>query len=122
MRKVIGGLLIAAGLVGGGQVQAQWRGQDIQRQVAITVLLAADWAQTRQIARNPQRWEELNPLLGSHPSEVRVRNYFLAVAAASAMLTVALPEEWRESAQLGQVKLEGLTVLRNRQIGLRFSF
>lgn len=45
---------------------------------ATTAAVAIDWLQTRQIAKNPDRWYETNPLLGRHPSVGRVNSHFLS--------------------------------------------
>lgn len=49
--------------------------------VAAAVLHTADWLQTRQIARSPDRWAENNAPLGRHPSIGRVNNYFALTGA-----------------------------------------
>ena len=35
-----------------------------------------DWAQTRTAMRQPHRFQEMNPLLGSHPSTGRIDKHF----------------------------------------------
>lgn len=50
--------------------------------IAALIVLCLDWLQTLQIARNPVRWFETNPVLGRHPSERRVHAWFGFVLAA----------------------------------------
>lgn len=50
--------------------------------ILLAVLLAIDWAQTLTIARTPQKWHEINPLLGPHPSVPRVHAWFVLVFCA----------------------------------------
>lgn len=42
----------------------------------LAVLLVIDWRQTLVIARNPEKWHEVNPILGEHPSPARVHCWF----------------------------------------------
>lgn len=59
----------------------------------VLVLLAADWRQTIVIIRNPDRWREINPLLGEHPGAGRANIYFascfIAVVAGAYFLPTA---------------------------------
>jgi len=54
-----------------------------------------DWRQTVQIARNPDRYWERNPLLGEHPSEQRVNLHFLVGAILHPIVTEILPSKYR---------------------------
>lgn len=49
---------------------------------AAALLHTADYLQTRQIAKNPDRWHETNPALGLHPSVGRVNSYFAITGIA----------------------------------------
>jgi len=88
-------------------------------ETAYLSLLAADYLQTRWIADNSY---ELNPILGRHPSQAKVRNYFLGVAAGSLAVLEVLPSDKRRVALICMVGLEGATVARNLRIGVRFKF
>ena len=49
----------------------------------LVVFLIVDWSQTRYIAKNPDKFYEMNPLLGKHPSVLRVNlHFFLALLLA----------------------------------------
>ncbi len=41
-----------------------------------TGVLLLDWGETLNIARNPERLSEINPILGKHPSLAKVNWYF----------------------------------------------
>ena len=48
----------------------------LEKELAYSALHLIDWAQTRQIAAQPDKWLELNPLLGQHPSRAKVNIIF----------------------------------------------
>lgn len=52
-------------------------------ELTYAALYAADWWQTIQIAKNPERYGERNPVLGEHPSVEKVNLYFAASALAT---------------------------------------
>jgi hypothetical protein len=105
-----------------GSAQAQWRDEDTVRQVAITALLFVDYKQSSITTSCTEKCWELNPLLGDHPSPVRLRNYFLTMAVSSAILAYELPPKWRTRFQYGTLTLESVVVLRNQQLGFKFRF
>jgi hypothetical protein len=65
---------------------------------------------------------ETNPLLGSNPSDARIRNYFLAAGLAHIGITYLLPKEYRPYWQWGTLILELGYVAHNHQIGLKVDF
>lgn len=72
-----------------------------------------DYGQTMHIARNPEDWRELNPILGEHPSTTAVRNYFIVGTATKILVAAILPSKWRK-AWLGGITLgTGFMVIRN---------
>lgn len=95
---------------------------DWGRQWAYTVLHSVDWHQTRQIAGNPQRYRETNPLLGDHPSLGRVNRYFALTLATHWAIAYALPDPARRYFQNGTIALELVVIQRNASIGLSYRF
>ena len=61
---------------------------------AFAAMLLVDYGQTRDIRNHPDRYET-NRLLGPHPSDVRIRNYFLTAAVVHPVVTHLLPEQYR---------------------------
>ena len=61
--------------------------------LALNILLFIDWRQTITIAKNPDKFQEYNPILGKHPSEDKVDNYFLIVSIL-AMLGLVFLSHW----------------------------
>lgn len=99
-----------------------WRTEDTQCEIAYQVVAAMDWAQTRNIARNPGRWEEQNPVLGKHPSVGEVDAYFAVMGVLHYAVSEALPVEYRSAWQYVSIILESRSVVNNYSIGLSMRF
>lgn len=84
-------------------------------------LMFMDYKQTLDIKNHPG-YSEINPLLGAHPSDARVRNYFIGATVAYGAVSYLLPPEYRSAFQWGAIGLETAVVLHNHGIGLRMTF
>lgn len=82
------------------------------------VLLVIDWRQTLTIARNPERWYETNPILGRHPSVLRVNVWFAIVLTAGLCAMALLPTFCLLIVAVGAV-VEGYFVFNNFRLGIR---
>lgn len=91
-------------------------------QAAANTLMLLDWAQTRNIARNPERWYETNPLLGNHPSAAEVDVYFLASLITINGVGTALPKRWSRHWFQAFAFHQALHVLSNQQLGISVRF
>lgn len=104
-----------------------WSTSEIAKEAVTVGLLAIDAGQTRDIGPICQRNEgcqvyERNPLLGKHPSDARIRNYFAGVIAAHIMITHWIPQRHRALWQNATMMLEvGITV-QNANLGLRINY
>ena len=100
-------------------------------EVAWQVIHVVDWGQTLDIAANPDRYHEINPIIGRHPSRGRVNLYMGASAILHPVVTWLLPEKaevfgfefnprwvWLG----GTIATSGACVINNNSIGLRFGF
>ena len=99
-----------------------WTPADSWREGGYFTLHVLDWAQTRNIARNPDRWHEMNVVLGEHPSVGRVDRYFALTALAHVGIAVALPRDWRTPFQYVTIGIEAGVVVHNWSIGLGVRF
>lgn len=86
------------------------------------VLIIADWAQTLEIADNPDRWYERNPLLGYHPSKERVNWTIGAALLANTILHRILPDNHLARYQVAIMVTEGAAVVGNYGLGIRVGF
>jgi len=75
----------------------EWSTADKQREFVYMALHLMDWAQTRNIARNSDKWREINPILGEHPSEDKVDAYFAVMALAHIAISDALRSKYRDT-------------------------
>lgn len=85
--------------------------------------LTADYLQTRQIAREPDRWyEQGNPLLGDQPSASRVNIIFLTSAVVTLGVAHILPSKWRKVLLVSGTVIEAGFAAHNARIGLKVGF
>ena len=82
---------------------------------------AVDWAQTRHIARHPDRFRELNPMLDPHPSLGEVNRMFLLTTAAGLLAAHYLPK-YRKGMLQVWFAVGAVVVARNAHIGVRLEF
>lgn len=93
---------------------------DWTRQAVVTTAMLVDFGQTRDIIR--RGYNEYNPLIDHHRSDVYVRNYFAIAIVGHAVVTKNLPKEWRPAFQYGTLALETFLILHNRRIGVKVTF
>jgi hypothetical protein len=117
---------------------ADWTREDDRLLLTSTLLLCADWLQTREIAARPvivtrtvtgdsatttyTERHELNPLLGAHPSMGRVNTYFAVALALNTACLLVLPERERRAVAACVVTVEILAVGNNLCAGIGFRF
>ena len=114
-------LMLAILLIAWPVSARDWTGEDIGWGAAAAAVRLADWAQTRNIVRNPDRFREANPIIGEHPSRGRVDGSFVLGSALLFGLAHYLPE-YRKSILQWFVVLGGAAVARNARIGVRMRF
>lgn len=114
-------LLLACLLIAGPVSARDWTGEEIGWGAAAAAVRLADWAQTRNIVRNSDRFREANPIIGEHPSRGRVDGSFVI---GSALLFGAAHywPQYRKQILQWFVVLGGGVVARNASIGVRMSF
>lgn len=91
-------------------------------ELATNTLLVADWSQTRQIAKNPDKYYEQNIILGMHPSEGKVNGYFAACILGNTILHRTLPKKYRSLYQAGLIAVQIGVIQNNYNIGLQVKF
>jgi hypothetical protein len=99
-----------------------WGTTDYMLAGATVAALAVDWGQTRHIAKNPERYTETNPMLGSSPSVGKVDAYFVGAMVGTVALAHVLPGDWRQLFLGGVLALELGVVNQNRQLGIKVAF
>ena len=101
---------------------SDWSSADIKREAAYQALHWMDYAQTRHIGNNCDRYAETNPVLGRCPSGKKIAEYFLATSLLHWGISYALNKEGREGWQYGTVVIEALVVGNNARIGIKMDF
>jgi hypothetical protein len=99
-----------------------WSTIDKQREVTYIAFHIMDWAQTRTIARNPNKWHETNSILGKHPSVDKVDAYFAVMALAHIAISNALPTEYRSTWQYISIGVEAGYVVHNLSLNVDIKF
>ena len=100
----------------------EWSREDTYREAAYLALHTLDWAQTREIARNPDKWHEQTSFLGSHPSTGQVDQYFVATTALQFIIAYTLPAEYRKAFQYISIGHDAGYVAHNFSIGISVKF
>ena len=121
-------LLIFPVLVSAGEIdQNKWWGEKWSKQDYILegtwqVIHLMDWGTTLDITRHPDKYKEMNPILGEHPSRERVNIYMFSGALVHAGVTYILPPKYRSYFQGVTIGMSGAYVLNNLAIGLQIKF
>lgn len=79
---------------------------------------AIDCAQTLKIARNPDEYKELNPLLGEHPSKGKVIAFCVLTPIMHVLVADNLSSKGRKIYQGLFIVLKADAVIYNFRIGL----
>ena len=87
----------------------------------MTTTMAADWLQTKEIARN-DRWHEKNKILGKHPNQKEVNLYFLGAWIFNTGITHFTKSQFRFVPQIGVTAIHGKAVIDNHNLGIRVNF
>lgn len=98
-----------------------WTTHDTQLQSAVLTLFLIDAAQTKDI-KSHRDLHETNPLLGEHPSDSRIKNYFVGAGLVHTGLAVILPQPYRGYLQAGTIALEVSVIGNNKRLGLHMRF
>jgi|WetSurMetagenome_2_1015567.scaffolds.fasta_scaffold715445_2 hypothetical protein len=89
-----------------------WTTTDTVVEAGCIALLLIDWRQTLD-----RRYQESNPILGSHPSRAAVDGYFMGVIVAQLLVARLLPSRWRSVFQGVTIGIEGRSVVNNWLLG-----
>ncbi|MFZ2540349.1 MAG: hypothetical protein WAW75_01095 [Gallionella sp.] len=114
--------ILALLLVSTSAFADEWTSADSKREAVYLTLHTLDWAQTRNIARNPDKWHEQNNILGKHPSVPQVDRYFIATAALQFAVAYYLPAEYRKAFQYLSIGHDAGFVAHNFSIGIGVRF
>lgn len=101
---------------------AEWTPADTKREIAVTIVRALDWGQTRYIAQHPDKFYERNPILGRHPSVNAVDTYFAVTTSIHWFMAKKLNSKNRKRFQYVFLVFGALNVANNYRVGVRIGF
>ncbi len=99
-----------------------WTKEDTMREVAWGVIHVIDWGQTLEAARQPDKYHELNPILGRHPSIGNVNVYMGLSAIGHLGISYILPKKIRPYWQWVSIGVSGACIINNFNVGLGVKF
>jgi hypothetical protein len=101
---------------------AEWKAQDTALEVTWLSLHVIDWGQTLDIARQPDKYEETNIILGRHPSVGNVNLYMGGWVILHPIISYILPDKARPYWQMISIGVTGSCVIQNFRAGLEVRF
>ena len=104
------------------EAREPWEFTDYALTGAAVASLVVDWGQTRHIAKNPNRFDEKNPILGITPSVGKVDTYVLGAMLATVAVAHLLPQDYRRLFLAGTLSMELSVIDQNRSIGIKVDF
>lgn len=116
MKQAIACLLLALALPAHA-----WTDSEKAWGAAFLATRVVDWGQTRYIARHPDLFRELNPLLPEHPTLGDVNRHFLVSTAVMLAAAHYLPQ-YRKAMLQVWVAVGVIGTARNAHIGVRLDF
>jgi len=126
MKKILIVAFLVAPLIANAEDSKwKWTKMDTVFQAASIVSIAADWNQTRQIAKNPTLYYEdgvAEAFLGRHPSVSGVNWYFAGSMILNTAIARTLPNPYRRMFQIGTIGYEAYWINHNYGIGIRVKF
>ena len=90
--------------------------------IVATILLVIDWGQTNYIVSHSDKFHEINPILGEHPSKSAVRKYFIAWIIIVNLAAFLLPIPYGLAVCVIVALVEVWAIVHNRKLGLHFEF
>lgn len=121
-------LLLIAGTV---QAADKWTTQDKILEATWLAIQIVDYGTTLDVANHPNRYTEINPILGNHPSRDKVHIYMIGTAILHPIITHYLPRKIkvfgynfpaRTIFQSVTIGMSGACVVQNLSIGLQLAF
>lgn len=122
LNTIIISLLLCFSLLHTNAYAGNWTKEDTFYQAASTVLQVADWGQARYISEHPEKYYEINPILGEHPSIEEVNIYFAGSIIGKTLISYLLPPKLRRIWQVGNIGASTYLVIRNNGIGIKIKF
>jgi hypothetical protein len=127
VRKAILIILLFPPLANAYTFGENWTKEDTAYQAAFVTLATVDWMQTRWMVKHDWQWDgkgycELNPFLGSHPSEGKINTMIPLGIITHTLIAIALPPKarriWQGLFIIGEIGAIG----NNASAGVKLDF
>ena len=97
-----------------------WTKTEVALEVSFQMALFTDWKQTSTYHTTQAR--ELNPLLGSHPSQRTINQWCFISSAGHLLVSDLLPHKQRIYWQAASMTVEWAVIARNYKLGVRIKW
>lgn len=114
-------MLVALLLVNPAKAADPLTGEQAALTVALGLVSYQDYKQTLDI-KNHRGLYETNPILGKHPGDAHVRNYFVASSVATLVTLYVLPSSYRNVLLRAGLAVEFAVTHNNAALGLKGAF
>ncbi len=111
-------LLLGPSIARSWEWAESWDRYDSSREIVWLLLRAVDWKQSLTIADHPEKYYEMNPIIGKHPSRDRVNAYMATTTILHLGISTAIPKVARPYFQYITIGFTGTTVFFNFTKGL----
>ena len=95
-----------------------WNQETTARELCFLFSLSTDWKQTLDISKNPDKFSESNPILGSNPDERKVHMYFASCAISHALIAYMLPPKYSRLWQVTWIGIQSSVTDHNKNNGI----
>ena len=123
--------ILSIAILSGCTMSKNWTKQERNLEYAWVAMHLVDWATTRDVAANQDKFEEYNPVLGKHPTMGEVDTYMGASIIAHTLITNMMPRKYvfgnrilypRKYWQHITIGVKGGTIANNLSVGCRVRF
>jgi len=101
-------------------IDYSWSGTQLNKEVIFVALMFEDYTQTKEIKEKPGI-QETNPILGKHPSDSKIKNYFITTIITEVLVVHNIPS-YRDTLLDVGIVFEGGVTMHNAKIGLTWKF
>lgn len=101
---------------------AKWSEQDVFLETTWQVIHVLDWGTTLDSVGKPDKYYEINPILGKYPTRGEVNAYMAAGAIFHFGMTHILPPSHRPYWQAITIGISSACVINNLSVGLKLGF
>jgi len=115
-------LIILSSFLVGCATTDKWSTTERTKEAAWLILHAVDWRQTAYAMDRPDKYEELNPILGKHPSEGRLNLFILTTTIGHILITNYIPKEHRSVWQNISIGFKLGAVSNNFYVGAKIKW